>query len=963
MPPPWTPGPLPYEVGGVIGRGGTGEVRVAHDPLLSRDLAVKLVAPGDPATARRLAREATLTARLEHPGIVPVYAAGRADDGRTWYAMRVLPGRSLAGVVAEARDERARLRLVRHVLDAAQAVAYAHGQGVIHRDLKPANILTGAFGETIVADWGLACTLDEARVGEVGLGTPGYSSPEQLAGQPVNATTDVYGLGAILAEVLTGAPVDLGLRAGLRQAAAHAPELVAVAERALATDPGDRYPTASAFADDLLAWFEGRRVAAHEYTTRDLLSRLVKRWRVPLAVAAVGLLGVAAALGFGAREAAAARELAEASEARAVAAREEELRAFAAALRAQSSIAVAEGRAMEAELLAVHALRRDENAEARGGLAAVYGRPRWTLDALHPGWSCNRRSLSADGSRLLCLRDDETRVVDVEGGATWSVPGSWTRASFAGVGDRVLLADHDFQLHAWKLGEAPVPLGDRVSRSASYAHSLAAGKQVVLGSRDAIVVDVDLGRAEVLGTCGEAVPQAVGMEAGGATLTGCSDQRLVRRAPSGATELLRTLSATDGVPSLVQPLPGGRIFVGTVSGTAMVLSSNGEVLARRRLGEDAVYTASQRGDRVVVGLTGGDLVAWDLAADVVTVQFRGLGIYSAWVGDDRLRVLGDGLEDRVAPAGAYPHRLRVGAGVSALAYSPSGTQLAVAAGSGIATVFAAADGRVVLRDSTGDEVVKDVAFDATGARLLLASAGQVQRVVHVADGAAQVLARGEAWRRAAWAPDGTVVGAPYKPEFVLVDGNGPRRLAAPAGFNDLEPVLGGGGVVGIADEDSVWVSTDPGATTWRRLGRYPQAIGVAGGGDRAAVADNGRVLVFDLDGRATWSTAAARGGTDIALSADGQWVALGTMDGAVHVYRVGEPTPRATMRAHRARVGAVAFSPDGQWLASGGWDEEVRQWSMAALTVDADAAVLEAEAAWGRDLDAVLSGGTGVEPR
>ncbi|MBM4365837.1 MAG: serine/threonine protein kinase, partial [Deltaproteobacteria bacterium] len=416
---PWTPGPLPYEMGGVIGRGGMGEVRAAHDPLLSRDLAVKLVTPGDPASARRLAREAALTARLEHPGIVPVYAAGRADDGRSWYAMRLLPGRSLAEAVAEAGDDATRLRLVRHVLDAALAVAYAHGQGVLHRDLKPANILTGAFGETIVADWGLACTLEEARVGEGGLGTPGYASPEQLAGEPIDPRADVHGLGAILVEVLTGAPVDLGVRGALRGASRLAPELVAVAERAMAPRAADRYPSARAFADDLLAWFEGRRVGAHEYTTGELLSRLVGRWWVPLVVAAVGLVGVSAALAFGSREATAARELADASSSRAVAAREEERRAFAAALRAQSEIAVAGGRLMEAEILATHSVHRHDTAAARGGLAAVYGRPRWSLAATREGWRCDRRALSADGQRVLCIRDDAAHVFDVEGGASW----------------------------------------------------------------------------------------------------------------------------------------------------------------------------------------------------------------------------------------------------------------------------------------------------------------------------------------------------------------------------------------------------------------------------------------------------------------------------------------------------------------------------------------------------------------
>jgi serine/threonine protein kinase len=167
------------------------EVRSAHDPRLDRELAVKMVTPGDQASAARLAREATLTARLEHPGVVPVFAAGTAPDGRAWYAMRLLPGRSLDAAIADSADATARLGLVRHVMSTAEAVAYAHGEGILHRDLKPANILIGTFGETVVGDWGLACTLEEATRADGPAGTPGYMSPEQAAGAALDVRADV----------------------------------------------------------------------------------------------------------------------------------------------------------------------------------------------------------------------------------------------------------------------------------------------------------------------------------------------------------------------------------------------------------------------------------------------------------------------------------------------------------------------------------------------------------------------------------------------------------------------------------------------------------------------------------------------------------------------------------------------------------------------------------------------------
>lgn len=167
-----------YEIGGLLGRGGMGEVHVAHDRALGREVAMKTARMGDASSANRLAREARLTARLEHPNIVPVYAAGRDATGCSFYTMRVLPGRSLADAIREAPHLSDRLRLLRHVLGAADALAYAHGRGVLHRDLKPANIMVGQFGQTVVADWGLACLLSE-QANDRGGGTPGYMSPEQ----------------------------------------------------------------------------------------------------------------------------------------------------------------------------------------------------------------------------------------------------------------------------------------------------------------------------------------------------------------------------------------------------------------------------------------------------------------------------------------------------------------------------------------------------------------------------------------------------------------------------------------------------------------------------------------------------------------------------------------------------------------------------------------------------------------
>src|SRR5512139_3996100 len=143
-----------------IARGGMGKIVAAEDRRLHRRVALKSLL--DPAGEQitRFQREALITARLQHPGIVPVYEAGRWPSGAPFFAMKMVSGRPLDRVIGEARTLRDRLALLPRIAAAADAIAYAHNQRVIHRDLKPANVLIGDFGETVVIDWGLAKDLD-----------------------------------------------------------------------------------------------------------------------------------------------------------------------------------------------------------------------------------------------------------------------------------------------------------------------------------------------------------------------------------------------------------------------------------------------------------------------------------------------------------------------------------------------------------------------------------------------------------------------------------------------------------------------------------------------------------------------------------------------------------------------------------------------------------------------------------
>jgi eukaryotic-like serine/threonine-protein kinase len=289
-----------YQITGELGRGGMGIVYEALDTELGRRVALKLL-PGELVGADRRALflgEVVVTAGLEHPGIVPVYDAGETPDGDLFYTMKKVSGRTLAALIAEAPALPDRMALLPHLIACANAVAYAHDLGIIHRDLKPANVVIGAFGETVVVDWGIATRVrGDADAGEPlysrQLGTPAYMAPEQTAGAELTRRTDVYALGAMLYELLDGRPPP---RTGIRFDARSdlPPELVAVMRKAMADAPDQRYPSLRELAEELRRFQAGQLVGAHRYTLRGLLWRWLGRHRS--AVIAAGVLAVTLAV-------------------------------------------------------------------------------------------------------------------------------------------------------------------------------------------------------------------------------------------------------------------------------------------------------------------------------------------------------------------------------------------------------------------------------------------------------------------------------------------------------------------------------------------------------------------------------------------------------------------------------------------------------------------------------------------
>jgi Flp pilus assembly protein TadD/tRNA A-37 threonylcarbamoyl transferase component Bud32 len=324
--------------------GGLGEVHVAQDTELGRQVALKRIRPAradDPDSRRRFLREAAVTARLEHPGVVPVYGLVSDPEGGPSYAMRLVAGQSLHQAIRAFHDaelpgrdlteRRLALRgLLTRFVAVCQTVAYAHSRGVVHRDLKPANVMLGPYGETLVVDWGLAkpigapAAADEETTDPTAqysdntgtgltVGTPAYMSPEQAAGRhaEIGPASDVYGLGATLYTILTGKPPFEGEEGGVLKPSVRMtpvpprranrsvpPALEAVCLRAMAARPQDRFGSAAELGAEVERWLAGEPVQSYPERWPARAARWARRHRAAAAALAAGLL-VAAVLGVG----------------------------------------------------------------------------------------------------------------------------------------------------------------------------------------------------------------------------------------------------------------------------------------------------------------------------------------------------------------------------------------------------------------------------------------------------------------------------------------------------------------------------------------------------------------------------------------------------------------------------------------------------------------------------------------
>jgi hypothetical protein len=933
-----------YELRSVLGFGGMGQVRVAWDRVLQREVALKEPAPG--AEAARLAHEAAITARLDHPGIVPIHDLGRRPDGGTFYVMRLVRGRSLAAALGRPASSPSsrRLRskggggsmasgpqadrpetplLLRALLQVCEAVASAHQRGIVHRDLKPGNIMLGPFGEVQVVDWGLAWAPDlPVPRSESGEGTPAYMSPQQAAACPPAPTDDVFSLGRMLAEVGAG----LG------------PELDALVARATAPRAEDRYRNAGALAADLACYLDGRRVAAYHYRPLDLLKRLVRAWRVPLGVAgvALGVLGVLALAGTHRLRLERDRAV------KAEAASEE---ALGRVLLDQAFAAHHAGERPEAELRAAAALVRGQEADATGLLLDLAGERRVQVGAPTALPDCNTLSFSESGHFTLCLaKDGRLAVGPVAGAIRYSVA-AVRQARF--LGDAVVVDTLDGRLDLYGTGGqrlhnlqpvigfkhhtslTEVVPGSTPARFALFQHNLLALGPLrhvfpprLLPCGEARIVGAQLTPTLLVVACSEGRVRRFDL----GLLVGQAERALDPSfAPSGFAEVGHLPDASAFALG-----PDGGYFLGTLAGEVVAFGPQGQERGRLRT-EGAVQDLQRgpaglyvRNDDLRVRLATLDPWQWD----------TDLGSWRAFrAGRHGGHHTFDGTHHRALALGPRAAtRFRAPAGLSTAVVE--GDQIALLRGDGAFTLHDLSprhlgDWSLGTRPLKAARRLGDrwyvvgsppeaglVVLDH--ARLERRPAAAARRLVHC---------------RAPGCPIATLLAAAYGGGLDLHTASGTsRRPIGPLvdlsedGYLSLDEL----GVVRTLDGEAQGPAR-------------PHLVALDHLGLQTALLTREEVL---LEGPAQRRIVGLVAAVDVALAPDRPLVAVGLLSGHVHLYDVRTGDLRARLALHEKRVATVAFA-DGH-LITAGWDGVARRIPLDLLDFSPSQRLALVEARWGR---------------
>ncbi|MCU1281530.1 MAG: High-affnity carbon uptake protein Hat/HatR, partial [bacterium] len=913
-----------YVLASPLGSGGMGVVYRASDVQLGRTVAVKLLSPPAASSDRveaRFLREALITARLQHPSIIPVYQGGRWPTGEPFYAMRIVGGRSFRDVVAEAPSPNDRLALLPHLIAVAEAIAYAHSEGVIHRDLKPDNVLIGPFGETVVADWGLAKDMrataaadepgdgvtdqskgDETLDGSI-LGTPAFMPPEQASGLPVDERADVYALGALLYFMIAGVAPYVGevSREILQQVIAGAPprltsfdrrvpeDLLAIIDKAMARDAARRYRDAAELASDLKRLQAGQLVAATRYSTLALTRRWMHRHRAPLLTAAALLSVLVAMLAVGVRRIVTEKRAAQARGDRLVLAnaRAALLRDPTAALawlkaypRAAEGWLDAHGIALEAESLGVarHVFARDQ--------------------------SFASGDYSDDGSSFVSAGPDRTIVIRRlgDGRPTAVLPdaGDAFHIRFAGADKVVYVNLGDAALHLWRIGDTTSSVlrghTDIIRALAISPHD----KTVATGSDDGTVRLWDLATKssrQLIRHNGRV--NAVRFSRDG--------HRVFSAGYDGAVRFADLERAQTGV-----------VADGHVALTALAASADDRVLAC------STVDGSIRWWDLVANVAGSYRAHEGAAVNDVDISRDGRFIASA--GENKTVVLYDRDARR---------------GLTLIGHTQPVDSVSFSSAQGL-LASAARDGNIVLwrLDGTVRQILRGHAlttlahFSADGTSIESLSADKTTRIWSIGPEGSQVLQGGsDHVLKVVFAPDGSSLATSTRDGTIRVwTGDRSRSLSEHSVEAYALTYSGDGRWLVSGGLDGTVRAWDLGSGAEQLLAEHCGNISTLAAernGTRVAAASaDGVIRIFDLKTGSVQQLDGHHGAVlKVVFANEGGILASGGSDGTIQLWSASGEALRV-LSGHRGQVFNLEFSPDGQTLASTGADRTVRIWQL-----------------------------------